>query len=694
MRKLLYIFFFFLYFNVSAKKIELPSESELRAKDYNELYSLANEISLEDIEAAKKVLSFAFEKAKSMNDKHQMSEYYRALGYIYEDYSQYTEATNQYLQALSIGEFTPDERIIVYNDIAIGYRKSRNYKKAKEYHLLTLEFSQANSLLKGIEFTYDGLGTLHYIAGDYDKAADYYLQSLSCSERRNSPIDMIITLKNLSEIYTAAKHNDLATQSIEKAYQLTLKQADKEATCRVLITYANTLIDMGRYQEAVGKINESLALVNDNQSLMSSKVNSLMTLGDVYYRQNDLLKAEEYFNFCLTQKDHLSSFNLARLYTDLGDIYRLQKNFTKAKSLYTQSLDVAQEYQILPLVQKSHQGLYELNKANNNASAALFHLELANNLRDSLNSEEKTKRIAELQFRYDLEHSEKEIQELKLKQSKFGLMSGLFATIVVILFLGYIIWNKVQNNKSLLQKHQEIEKQNKKLAESNEVLRQFAYASAHDLKEPLRNIGSFVSLIQRRFVKDMPEECIEYMGYVTTGVKKMNKLLEDLLAYSTLTMNNENSDKENTNIEDVVREIQQNLHSIIKENRAVIECENNVDAIKMSKLHTTQLLQNLISNGMKFVNGKTPVISINSNVGKNNKVLITVQDNGIGISQDYKEKVFHLFQRLHKNEARYEGTGVGLAICKNIVEKYNGEIWFESEENHGTKFFIELPMAA
>jgi signal transduction histidine kinase len=112
----------------------------------------------------------------------------------------------------------------------------------------------------------------------------------------------------------------------------------------------------------------------------------------------------------------------------------------------------------------------------------------------------------------------------------------------------------------------------------------------------------------------------------------------------------------------------------------------------MSRLHQTQLFQNLISNSLKFIGEKTPIIKIKYQENEN-ETIVSVEDNGIGIKQEYSDKVFKLFHRLNR-DAGYEGTGVGLSICKNIVEKYNGKIWFESEERKGTIFYIKLPKKA
>jgi signal transduction histidine kinase len=690
---------------LTAKEVILPTKEEMNKMTVDELLTLAYSVTEEDFPASIKVINIALAKAKSDNQVNKIVDCHRAKGFLYEDKNTFDKAIEEYNAALEVCKNDSVKYTIgLYNDIAIVYRKVKNYQKSKEYHHLTLELAQKVNNLDGIEFAYDGLGALYFIAGDYDKAADFYLKSLDISEKSNNSTNVIITLKNLTEIYGAAKHYNLALQNIERAYRLADKAKDKDAFVRVGISYANCLYQMGDYEKAIKKINESLSVIQGDNDLVESKISAYFTLGGIYFKQKDYKKAAEIFELCLKDKMSMSRANLAELNVHLGDIEEQKANYHKALSLYKDGLSIAIEYKDLQWIAKAHNGLHKVYRQMNQPEKALFHLENANIIKDSLNQEDKIKRVAELQFRYDLKNaelqfrydlknSESQIQNLKHRQDQISLYSTLGIAIILISFLGYIVWLRGANNQSLINKNKEIEQQNKRLAESNDALRQFAYASAHDLKEPLRNIGSFITLIQRKYGKMLPEECNEYMGYVTGGTKKMNNLLEDLLAYSTLIMSNE-KEKETSKVSEVVVEIEQNMKATIASKNATIICNHKVNNLIMSKLHATQLLQNLISNGIKFVNDKAPVIQITTTEQSNNKVLLTVEDNGIGIKNEYKDKVFQLFQRLHKNDERYEGTGVGLAICKNIVEKYNGDIWLESEENKGTKFFILLPKIA
>ena len=179
------------------------------------------------------------------------------------------------------------------------------------------------------------------------------------------------------------------------------------------------------------------------------------------------------------------------------------------------------------------------------------------------------------------------------------------------------------------------------MEKSNEILKQFAYASAHDLKEPLRSINSFVSIINNRYAKLLPPEACEYMNFVIVGVKKMESLISALLEYSTIATDEANH-KQATSLSNVLRELNNCFYSDILETNAVIELNGYFPTLKISRLHLSKLFQNLVSNAFKF-NNKNPIIQI---VGKleNDNYIVEVKDNGIGMKVEYNDKIFRLFQ--------------------------------------------------
>lgn len=223
-----------------------------------------------------------------------------------------------------------------------------------------------------------------------------------------------------------------------------------------------------------------------------------------------------------------------------------------------------------------------------------------------------------------------------------------------------------------------------KLEQSNKDLEQFAYVASHDLREPLRTVSSYVQLLEKRYKDNLDAEANEFINYAVEGVKRMDRLINDLLAYSRVTRQQE---KEWVDCSEVVNTVLVNLNDTIKENQVEI-ITGKLPKIKSNALQMIQLFQNLITNAIKFRGEEPPKIHISSKEQKK-EWLFSVKDNGIGIDKKYADKIFVIFQRLHTRDT-YEGTGIGLAICKKIVEQQGGKIWFESEPGKGTNFYFTI----
>ena len=437
---------------------------------------------------------------------------------------------------------------------------------------------------------------------------------------------------------------------------------------------------MTRHQEALA--------VAEKRGDQPTILETLIYIADVYAESGQYKLAEQYFKRCFDYKDHLVYYEHPNLYLKLGNLYKKTNNDVKAIESYKKSLELASLRSFKDIIQKSNLGLSQVYQQSGDYKNAYNYLQIANSYGDSLFNEEKSKRLAEAQYKFDVEKSEKEIQSLRLEQNRYWLGTILVFFSVIIISLVYYLRLKGRNNRVLLQKNSEIKFQNERLEKSNEILHQFAYASAHDLKEPLRSISSFVHIIQRRYSKLLPPEAGEYMDFVVGGVKRMESLLSALLEYSTVA-SDEQEVKNTTSLKLALSDVKHNLHSTIIEKNATIDCEGFLPMLWISRLHLTQLFQNLISNSLKF-SDKQPHVKVIGQVQGGN-LLITVKDNGIGMKLEYSDKIFRLFQRLSRSP-QYEGTGIGLAICKHIVDKYNGKIWFESVEGEGTTFYLSFPM--
>jgi light-regulated signal transduction histidine kinase (bacteriophytochrome) len=225
------------------------------------------------------------------------------------------------------------------------------------------------------------------------------------------------------------------------------------------------------------------------------------------------------------------------------------------------------------------------------------------------------------------------------------------------------------------------------LERSNAELEQFAYVSSHDLQEPLRMISSYLQLLQRRYQGNIDEKADKYIYYAVDGAARMQTLINDLLEFSRVTTRA--SEPEPTDSEFVLNQVLSNLDLYIKENRATVSY-GSLPKVIADSTQLAQVFQNLIINGLKFHSEETPIINICAEK-KAKEWVFSVQDNGIGIDPQYSEKIFEVFKRLHNKEA-YPGTGIGLAVCKKIIERHSGRIWIKSELGKGSTFYFTLPI--
>lgn len=240
--------------------------------------------------------------------------------------------------------------------------------------------------------------------------------------------------------------------------------------------------------------------------------------------------------------------------------------------------------------------------------------------------------------------------------------------------------------QALEQANQELSNRATQLARSNDELERFAYIASHDLQEPLRMVSSFLQLLEKRYSSKLDEAARQYIGFAVTGAERMKRLIRDLLEYSRL----ENAHRElgEVDMNKVLEEAKFNLQDAISANAARIESEVLPVIPRAQYSGLVQLLQNLLGNAIKYRSADPPMIQVACKE-EPQQWLFSVADNGIGIESDYFEKIFIIFQRLH-NMSEYSGTGIGLAICKKIVEQHGGKIWVHSQENQGSTFYFTI----
>jgi len=223
------------------------------------------------------------------------------------------------------------------------------------------------------------------------------------------------------------------------------------------------------------------------------------------------------------------------------------------------------------------------------------------------------------------------------------------------------------------------------LNRSNEELGQFAYIASHDLQEPLRMVASYTQLLSRRYKGKLDADADEFIAFAVDGATRMQRLIQDLLAYSRV--GTKGRELANTSSEDALWQALSNLRGAIEESGALVT-HDPLPEVMADETQLIQLFQNLVGNAIKYQNHGIPKIHIGAlNGGKQYR--FSIRDNGLGIDPQYFERIFGMFQRLHKRE-EFSGTGIGLAICKKIVERHGGQISVESQPGIGSVFSFAL----
>jgi light-regulated signal transduction histidine kinase (bacteriophytochrome) len=244
-----------------------------------------------------------------------------------------------------------------------------------------------------------------------------------------------------------------------------------------------------------------------------------------------------------------------------------------------------------------------------------------------------------------------------------------------------------ERTAELDERAKELAERAKELARSNAELQQFAYVASHDLQEPLRMVASFTQLLAKRYKDKLDDDAREFINYAVDGATRMQALISDLLTYARV--GTQGKDLAPTDCEALFKRVLESLRFVIGESGVVIS-HDPLPTVMADPQQLGQLFQNLLTNAIKFRGAEPP--RVNVSVERNgSEWKISFRDNGIGISSEHAERVFVIFQRLH-TKTEYPGTGIGLAICKKIVERHGGRIWIEPSIGGGSTFCITIPV--
>lgn len=540
---------------------------------------------------------------------------------------------------------------------------------------------------------YFELGNAYLMANDYENSLKYQLASVDLAESTQDTAFLAASLRSLGSLHWQTDKFSQSLETYRRAYKL--RAALPGPHFSIYSSMAIAHFSLGSMDSALLYIRKARVEAEEYEQIYGEAY-SLGLIGNIKmeqgrYRQAvDSLEASvklcEEFGFTI---DAISFKN------DLGKAYGLNQQFDQALSVLKTSEEMARDMNQATLLTGNFEIQSDIYAWKGDSAKALVYLKRYYDLKDSLVSEKMLAGMARMEQGYEIDKREAKIQDAedRLKKSKqmlyiYGFASGI-VFLLIILYMAYVRNKALREvNQILEEKNGEIRRQNDRLASSNEDLRQFAHVTSHDLREPLRNISSFATLLSRKYSNLLDKDGGEYLGFITNGVRKMDRLLNDLLTYSVVgVFDHEYSQVDIARtIADIMRRLQQN-----KATQGARITLRDLPVIKANSQQMDQLFTQLIDNAIKFRDpSKKPEIIIRSEA-RDKGYVFSVSDNGIGMDKAYKDKIFALFLRLHNQQSAYEGSGIGLSIVKKIVEQHEGKIWIESAVGEGTTVFFFLP---
>ncbi|MFK7934232.1 MAG: tetratricopeptide repeat protein [Saprospiraceae bacterium] len=555
-----------------------------------------------------------------------------------------------------------DEALLaeIYNQFGQIYVKKQEYSKSLEYSQYLLSISRK---LKDIEKEITALNNIAIVSGvktNYKIAIQYFLDALNKSKLIGYRHNIAHCLINIGTIYAHLYNYEEALERYEVVLSQYNDILDNNTKVIIYNNVGNIHYTNGEPQQAQSFFAKAHRLAQ-KCNYREMVAHSLAQLGRTKTALKDYDEALKIAQEAQIIIEELDSRNGKQInLVNLGDIYYQKQQPHKAIEFLLEGLEIAIElkdhtseiraYQLLALL---YQQLEKYKKA------FLYQFKYSTR-KEEFAKIQDNRRFLDFEIKYAIKEKEKEIEQLT-KENEYQAL--------------------------LLNKSDQINQQNEELIAMNEELRQFAYVASHDLKEPLRMIGSYTQLIQRLYRNKLDDESETYFNFISEGVGRMNNLLDALLQYATIGRTEE--DEREIDLNNVVEICKVHLRVLLAETDAVIHFDNLPTVFSTQSL-LIQLIQNLLSNAIKFRRpGVRPQVHIRAQE-TDEQYIIHVEDNGIGIDKEYLERIFIIFQRLHAR-TKYKGTGIGLSICQKIAKRLGGNIWVDSKLGEGSIFSFSIP---
>lgn len=649
------------------------------------------------LDYARKALAIA----EKLKDRSKTADALSYIGVIYWQFGSFNMAFDYYLEALSIYTDVDNQIGIArsFSNLAVIFIERGFYEKALENLFKALLIYEQNNHKVGMAAVLNNIGLVYEYQKDYDLSERYHMQSLAINEEIDDQKGLSFSYNNLGLVYQGLNMPDKAGEYFYKALEIREKFNDKREI-------ANT----------TGNLGYLYYLLGNNTTAKAYLLRSL----ELYKGVDD-------------------KSGIARIYNYLGKLYLQTKELQAARESFNNSLSIASSIGSKPMISSNYQYLAKLMATLGDYRQAYNFQQKHIEINDSIYSEESMRKTKELQIMYDKEQKESEIRLIRqneqinfLSSQKDKLLRNfLVVGVILILITLFLLYNRflmakssnqllekqknevykaneklISLNQNLLEQKKRFEELNNQLNSSNEKLQEsernlieinstkdkFFSIISHDLRNPFAAIVSFSRILKRDINNLTKEELKELALELDKSVLKINNLLENLLQWSRTQTGKINYEPEYIAIHEIVKENLILFRNNAREKQiALIDKVDDNTPVWADRNMTDTVIRNLLSNALKYTDAGGKIV-VNSQI-RDHKVFISVEDTGVGMTEESKNKIFRV-DTLHSTYGTMDekGSGLGLLLCKEFVEKQGGEIVFTSQLNQGTTFTFSLPL--
>ncbi len=658
--------------------------------------------------------------SEEIDDKKEVARSYERIGSIYFEHGNYTSALEYFQKSLKISEKTADRNGISgrYIDIGKIYRFQGDYTKALEYYQKSLKIREELGNKIGISECYNNIGIIYSIQGNYSKALEYYQKSLKIDEELGDKSGISACYNNIGIIYKNQGNYPKASEYYQKSLKIGEELGDKSGNSITYNNIGNIYKYQGDYDNALKYHQKSLKIQKelDDKSGISATYNNI---GEIYSLHGDYPIAYKYYQKSLKISIKIGDkYSETYSYFGLGSLYLEQKRTKEAYNYSKKAYTLAEEIGNAELIKKSSEILAKSSEALGRYKEAYKTYVVFKTMNDSLFNEENLKKITDLEYQYKYE---KEKQAIELEQQKkdalnekeiekqAAVRNWIIAAFFLMMLLAFYIFRsyriKLKSNLILRKQKDEIQDKNKQLKSLADQLQQmdqvksnFFANISHEFRTPLTLV---ISPLKKLLDDSKYPGLRKTFNLMLRNAQRQLTLVDQLLDLSKIEIKKMKLQASLASLNKFTKVMISSFHSLAEEmsiRLIFIEEEKNIEIyFDQDKLH--KIISNLVSNAFKFTPPKGTISVIIGKVetasrdNNRNYVKLIVQDNGIGIPEEYIEHIFDRFYQVDSSATRrFEGTGIGLALTKELVELHHGEIMVHSKTNKGTEFIVHLPL--